>query len=192
MSSAAAGPEENGAKPRLPELVERHLGALRSYVQVTIGPALRTKERVSDIVQSAVRELLENPGNFEYRGEREFLLFLHRVADNKLANKRRHYEAEKRAGREVPVSAFEHYLLDGQPTPSDLAVSSEELERLRGALDELDEPDRQLFSLHKLLGLTMADIARERAEPETTLRSRMSRILATLSFRMGARQLPKA
>lgn len=190
---AHSTPPDDEGTPALPVLVERHLDALRSYVQVSIGPKLRTKEAVSDIVQSAVRELLTNSGRFDLRSVPQFLAYLRGVADHKIANKRRHYfEAAMRSAKEEPISAVAHGLFDPTRTPSELCVTAEEIDRLHAALDALEESDRELFSLHKLLGIPMAAIARERRCPESTVRSRIDRIMALLTFRLGGRVAPES
>ena len=176
-----------GSTARLHHLVAEHADTLRNYVEVRLDRGLRTKEAVSDVVQSAIRELLENPGTFTYQGEEAFRVFLHRVVDHKLANKRRHYGTLKRlTDREQVLSSVDQLapLSNSVPTPSEAAISSEELERLRSAIDFLSEEDRRLLSMHKILEIPMSAVAREVNKPETTVRSRMARIMAELSFRM--------
>ncbi len=191
VSPAGENPTGPGSADRaqLEALVTEHLPAMRSYVQLRLGKELRTRENVSDIVQSAVREILAHPGRFAYQGEDAFRRFLARVIDNKIKNKARTRVAIKRSGGgEELVSSFEHLSVasDGK-TPSQLAITTEELERLREAIDELDEEDRRLLSLSMTLQISMAEIARDLGQPETTVRSRMRRIMGHLAFSLGVR-----
>lgn len=186
MSQSPETPASDAHRADIGMLLTQHLDAMRSYVQVRLGKELRTHESVSDIVQSAAREILDDPGRFHYQGEDAFRAFLARVIDNKILNRLRKQRTLRRSGEKL-VSSFEHLALakESAPTPSEEAMSREEIEQLRATIDELDEEDRRLLSMHKILGISMADIARELELPETTVRSRMARILAHLAVRMG-------
>jgi len=185
LSSSSEHPSASGAPPpKLADLLARSLDSMHGYVQVTLGPELRTKEAVSDIVQSAVHDMLRDAERFEFRSDGELRVYLQRALDHKISNKRRHYATLKRSGAEVPVSVFEHLLTADRTTPSELVMSSEALERLRTAIDALGEDDRRLLSAHKILGLTVAEIARDWSVPATTLHSRIARIMATLAVRL--------
>ena len=182
--------EESARRELLHELVERHRPTLLTYVSFRLDPALRRREAVSDIVQSAMREVLANPGNFAYQGEPAFRAFLHRVIEHKIANKRRHWAAIKRSGATVETPEQ----LDALPlpsrtaepaTPSELVSDREEAERLHAAIDALDEDDRRLLTMRRFLDLPVEQIAAEVGLSPSTVRHHLGRIMALLSARMG-------
>ena len=53
----------------LERLLTEHLPALRAYVRARLGPKLAAHESASDVVQSVCRELLQEQGNLDYRGD---------------------------------------------------------------------------------------------------------------------------
>ena len=178
------------ARDVLQELVERHRPTLHTYVSFRMDPALRRREAVSDVVQSALREVLENPGNFTFQGEPAFRAFLHRVIEHKLANKRRHWEALKRSGDAVEpperVEDLSHARGPVDPvTPSEAIVEKEETERLHAAIDELCEEDRRLLTMRRFLDLPVESIAAEVGLSPSTVRHHLGRIMALLSARLG-------
>ena len=182
--------DESARRDLLHELVERHRPTLLTYVSFRLDPALRRREAVSDIVQSALREVLANPGNFSYQGEPAFRAFLHRVIEHKIANKKRHWEALKRSGASVETPEQ----LDDLPprsraaepaTPSELVCDREEAERLHAAIDALDEDDRRLLTMRRFLDLPVEQIAAEVGLSPSTVRHHLGRIMALLSARMG-------
>ena len=174
---------EPGGPAQLLSLIEEHEPALRAYVQLSLSPQLRDRESVSDVVQSAIRELLENPGAFRYQGDAQFRAWLHTVARNKILSKVRAYGALKRGG---PLRAGEEMpdRLDPGPTPSECAARSEELALLQDALDELSEEDGELIRMHRILGISIEAIARIQSVPSSTVGSRIARIMTVLAQRM--------
>jgi len=160
---------------------------LHTYVSYRLDRGLRQREPVSDIVQSALREVLANPGRFTYQGPGAFRAFLIRAVENKIANKRRYWEAEKRRGPHEAVSDLDHVRGNGAdaPTPSEVVLHQENLERLAAALDELSEEDRRLLTMRRFAGLSTEAIAAEVGLSASTVRHHLARIMTTLSQRLG-------
>ena len=175
----------------LDELVERHLSVLRYYVRLRAGPLLRSKEPVSDIVQSALREILSESSGFVYTGDAAFRRWIHRIATNKIISKNRyHLAAMRNAAREEALASRVWDVPqpgDSSPdhSPSRHAVHAEDLERLQAAFDELDEEDRQILSMRRIFDIPTAQIAEELGLAESTVRWRLSTIIARLASRMG-------
>lgn len=172
-------------RPSLAELVEEHRSAVETYVALRLDKRLRRREAVSDIVQSALREVLANPGNFEFQGVDAFRAFLYRAVEHKIANKRRYWEREKRGADEV--SWGDSRTADpGSPTPSEIAAERETLERLDAALAKLDEDDRKLLVMKRFAGLSTEAIAKELELSEATVRRRVGALMARLSREIGS------
>jgi len=139
---------------------------------------------VSDIVQSALTGVLQSPGQFTYQGPEAFRAFLIRAVENKIANKRRYWQAHKRDGVE-PVSD-----LDGRPdplahSPSDVLALRESALRMQGALEKLSEHERRLFTMRRIAQLPIRVIAEELQLAEHTVRRDLGRIMTKLSRDLG-------
>ncbi|MBK7878847.1 MAG: sigma-70 family RNA polymerase sigma factor [Planctomycetes bacterium] len=190
--SDAQDPDERTlTRAELDELVERHLDVLRYYVRLRAGPLVRARESIDDVVQSTVRELYEQRATVRYSGEAAFRRYLYTVATHKIISKNRHHQALRRSPER------EALLSDGlwdlpQPggsrpsrSPSAHAERSDELDRLRAAFDTLSEDDRQILAMRKVFDMPTREIATQLSIPESTVRWRLSVILAELASRMG-------
>lgn len=165
--------------------VVSHEPYLRAFVQVSLSPALRDKESVSDIVQSTIRQVLESPGTFTFRSEAELRGWLRQAAHHKILNRIRRGRTQKRAGEDAPADPEglpERH--DSSPGPVDHVVRSEELEALKTALDELPEEVAEAVRLHRILGLSLEAIAQLHGEPASTIGSRVQRGMVLLASRM--------
>lgn len=181
-------PTENpGPNEPLHELLATHLPRLRAFVRLKMDPSLRGKESVSDVVQSACRELLDPDGGFEYRGEQELRSWLYSAALHKVQEKLRFHHAAKRdVGREVSPksSAAEDMLLDcyaTRLTPSRHAIGSEQLERFEQAFDQLSEKHRDVILCSRILGLSHAEIGAKLGMKTGAVRALLFRALTRLS-----------
>jgi len=166
-------------------LVEKHLGPLRRYVRSRAGTFVRSKEPVSDIVQSVLREACARPE--AGRGDDgAFRAWLYTVAAHKIISKQRHHAAAQRSlGRQVPLSGSGHGWGVDEDSPSSRAEREEDLERLRSTLEELEAEDREVLVLRKIFGLPAAEIARQNGEAESTVRWRLRRAMTRLAGRLG-------
>jgi len=167
-------------QPELADLVEGHRATLHTYVSYRLDRSLRLKEPVSDIVQSAIREVLTNPGRFKFQGHEALRAFLIRAAENKIKNKRRHWDACKRSAAEEPFSDG-HGLARTTPSPTEVLVHRESMGRLEAALAKLTEEDRTLFTMHRMGGLSSATIAEELGLAPSTVRLRIGSIATALA-----------
>ena len=82
-------------------------------------------------MQSALREVLANPGRFTYQGPEAFRAFLIRAVEHKIANKRRYHDADKRRADHEAVSDLDGVRPrdPGGQTPSEAVQHQETLER---------------------------------------------------------------
>jgi RNA polymerase sigma factor (sigma-70 family) len=178
-------------RAELEQLIAHHLSVVRYYVRLRAGPLLRSREPISDIVQSALREMIEESSGFVYSGEAAFRRWIYRIATNKIISKNRYHLAALRdAAREESLESRVWDLPqpgDSRPghSPSGHAVHVEELERLQAAFDELEEEDRQILSMRRIFDLPARQIAEELGIAESTVRWRLSMIMAKLASRMS-------
>lgn len=172
-------------------LLEDHLAGLRAFVHLRLGRALRAKEESQDLVQSVCREVLADLPHFEPRAGASFRDWLFRLAENKIRDRWRHWQREKRnVAREVELDATE--IEDASVcadlanlcTPSRVAAGREELARLERAFCELPDDYREVIVLARLRGLTHAQIAEHLGRTELATRTLLSRALARLALAM--------
>lgn len=161
-------------------LLLRHLGALRAYVRLRSGPALRAREGTCDIVQSVCRDLLGRLDEFRYPGEAAFRAWLYVTAQRKIADKAEHWSAQKRdVERQVPLEDVYRTL----GSPSQAAMGREALLRLEAAFDTLSEDQREVILLSRVVGLSREEVAARLGRSEAGVRNLLSRALAELAER---------
>jgi RNA polymerase sigma-70 factor (ECF subfamily) len=168
-------------------LLVHHLPGVVAYLRLRMGALLRAKESASDLAQSLCREVLGDLSSFEYRGEAAFRHWLYARARHKLVDRHRHHVADKRdPAREVPVAAAEATsLLDGYGTvctPSRDLSAREAVERIERAFDALPEDHKEAITLHRMVGLSHAEIAAHMQRSEGAVRNLVYRGLAQLSL----------
>lgn len=184
--TAAAADGDRGA---IEQLLERMLPDLRAFVRLRAGPVVRRHDAQSDLVQSVCREILTHADRFEHASEDGFRRWLFTTAMRKLSNRRNHHLAVRRdVGRDVSGVDRDAALLDAYArvaTPSRHASVREELSRVEAAMETLDDEERAVIVLARIVGLSRAQIADELGLTEGAVRMRLHRALATLSVRLG-------
>ncbi len=175
-----------GDAAALDALLRRHLPDLMVFVRAKSGPRLRAQESCSDLVQTVCREALQSVEHYEWRGEGSFRRWLFTVAMNKLRNRADFHEAERRdAGRIVAGSDA----VDATPGgfgPSQHAIASEVSAKFEAGLDRLEEDQREVILMARVVGMSHAEIAAELGIAEGAVRTRLSRALARLATLMAA------
>ena len=168
------------------EVLRAYLPRLQRFVHLRLGAQLRAREDTLDIVQSTVRELLQQP-DFEWRGEIEFRAWLFQAALHKILEKQRFHGAEKRSpDREVqPATAAFGDAMADHASPSRIAGAREELQRLEAAIDKLTEPQREVLTLARIVGLPHAVIAERLGKSEVAVRQLLVRAMAAVGQALG-------
>ena len=192
--SESSRPLVTRAQRRDPEAVEalllRHLPGLQGWLRLRMGAQLRARETPEDLVQSVVREVLGDLGDFEWRGEAAFRHWLYVKAQRKLVDKARFIGAECRSpARERPADAgaSDGVLagLAGGDTPSRAAQSREDVARIERAFAELPADYQEAISLQRLCGMDYAEIAARMQRSEGAARNLVHRGLSRLALRLG-------
>lgn len=175
-----------GAERALDELLALHLPDLRAFVRLNADARIRHHESNSDVVQSVCREALQNADRFEYRDERGFKNWLYGAVLNKIRDRRRYWQAERRrpdrelSEREdgLPIDVCTAY---ARFTPSRIANGREELARVEAAFEHLSDSQRRILTLARIVGLSHAEIAAELDMNEGAVRVALHRALVKLS-----------
>lgn len=164
---AAAGDGNAGAVNRL---LDRHREALRRMVELRMDQALRRRVDASDIVQDVLIEANRRLTEYIANPAMPFHLWLRHIAkDRVIDTHRRHRVAGKRSlDREQPQAAagldrssldLIAQLRDPEMTPAAAATWHELERRFFGALDQLEEHDREVLLMRHFEQLSNQDVA---------------------------------
>lgn len=145
------------------------------------------RDRAEDFTQDLFLRLLRRAGN--YRPEGRLSTFIFRVATNLWID---HYRASRPLPRlysldqpmldETPAAAWSSR--DRGPDPVSAAIVDEEKERLRAALDALNEPHRLVLELAVYQELPYGEISDILNIPVGTVKSRMFNTVRALKDRL--------
>jgi RNA polymerase sigma-70 factor (ECF subfamily) len=157
--------EQAGAGDRLAfnRLFERHRYELRAMVALRLDRRLQGRLDASDVVQEAQLVALRRLPDFLERRPMAFHLWLRKTAYERLLNLRRDHAAARRSVvRDVPLPErsslqLARRLLVG-PSPSTAAVNRELAGRVRQALAQLPESDREILIMRYVEQLSNTEI----------------------------------
>jgi RNA polymerase sigma-70 factor (ECF subfamily) len=178
---------EAGDRTAFESLFGIHRAYLRQVVDIRMAGPLRVRVDPSDIVQEAQLEAFRRLDDYVKRKPMPFRLWLRRTAVEQLIMaQRRHLGADRRAvGREVPIpdhsslQLAEQFLASGS-SPSQRFTKSELARRMREALGELSEDDREILMLRNLESLTNQEAAQVLQIQPATASQRYGRALIRL------------
>lgn len=167
-------------------LFQRYRDRLRAALRKLIGPKYRvlmadSEDATHDAILSALRRLHQ----FEYRGEGSFLAWLLKGAEYEIVRRIRALETKKRSA-EGGVIGIDENVAEMIPakgaTPSQVHDETELAERIRVALQQLPDREREIIVLKRYLELGTEEICAEMGLPtEGAVRALLSRAQARLS-----------
>jgi RNA polymerase sigma-70 factor (ECF subfamily) len=177
-----------GRTAALEQLFAHFHDRLRQAVALRLDRRLSARVDASDVLQEAYLEAVRRLPDYLNRSGMPFYLWLRWIAGEQvLAFHRRHLGAEKRSvGREVaplPVESSAQFvvgLLGRGPSPSRALAAAELAERLRLALQRLDDDERELLLLRHFEQLTNREIAQLLQIGEAAANKRYIRALQKL------------
>src|SRR5437762_5858503 len=135
-------------------LLARHREPIRRMIDLRLDPAIVQRLDASDVVQDVLIEANRRLQDYLKAPSMPFHLWLRHIAkDHIIDAHRRHHQAQKRGvQREQPMhrpawaerSSLElaGQLMDQDLTPASAAIQEEMQQRLRAAIDQLDDDDR--------------------------------------------------
>lgn len=205
MAQAAPDPAETqrllhavraGDRAALDQLLEQHRAYLRSLVGLRLDPKLRARVDASDVVQEAQIEAVRRVDNYLQRPALPFHLWLRQIAyDRLLMMRRQHVGAARRAVEREAVLPDEssmqlaRLVLANGPTPSQELVQHELVARVRQALVELADDDREILLMRTLEGLSNQEVAQVLDLDPATASKRYGRALLRLRQLLRAQGL---
>ena len=178
------------------ELLARHRPRLRRMVALHLDRRLAARIDPSDVVQEALAEADQKLADYARRRPLPFYPWLRQLAwDHLIDLHRRHLHAGKRSvTREEPdvlrlpdesAAKLASRLVDLDSSPSASLVRRERCRRVRQALDELPERDREVLVLRHLEQLSTAEIAAVLGLREGAVKVRHLRALRRLRALLG-------
>jgi len=179
---------KEGDKVAFDELFKRHRARLRQAIAMRMDRRLAARVDASDILQEAHLEAFKRLPKYLEKQAMPFYLWLRWIAREKvLAFHRRHIGADKRAlDHEVafmPMDSsaqFASGLLGRSPSPSQELARAELAERLRMALSQLNQDERDLILWRHFERLTTREVAQLLQISEAAASKRYIRALERL------------
>lgn len=150
----------------LDRLFALHRACVRRMVELRLDPKLRQRVDPSDVVQEAQLEAARRMTGYLARPPMPFRLWLRQIAYDRLVMMmRQHMKAARRAmTRELPlpdrstVDLAERLLADVS-TPSQHLIRGELGRRVRQAMSQLSETDREILLMRNFEGLSNQEAA---------------------------------
>jgi RNA polymerase sigma-70 factor (ECF subfamily) len=185
--------EARHGQPAFDRLFTRHREALRMSVSLRFDPALRARLDPSDVVQDTQMEAFRRLPEYLERQPMPFHLWLRKMAHERLIMMRRkHLGAACRAvGSELPLPEqssvmLAKNLLANEQSPSHQVEAAELAQRVRLALSQLPDHDREILLMRTFEMLAYDDIACVLEIEPATARKRYGRALLRLHGLLAA------
>lgn len=174
-------------------LLEQHLPALRAFVHSKASRKLLARETISDLVQSACREVLKDLPHETLTSEEDFRRWLFLAVERKIIDHARFHDRAKRTAPGAPHSSGDPPALVAEDiatrsTPSQEAMAHEVRERIEIAMQELPPDQREVIRLSRLLGLSHSEIAERLERSPAAVRELLHRALARLDRMLEERE----
>jgi RNA polymerase sigma-70 factor (ECF subfamily) len=155
-----------GDQQAVEELFARHQAYLHRLVDLRLDAKLRSRLDSSDVVQEAHLEALNRLPTYLEHPVLPFRLWLRQIAIDRALKARRHHlrTARRAISKEVPLPehssmVLAQQLLAGGSTPSQELHRRELARRLRQAVAQLPESDRELVLMRHFEGLSNREVA---------------------------------
>ena len=179
--------EVRHGQPAFDRLFTRHRDALRTAVSLRFDPALRGRLDPSDVVQDTQLEAFRRLPEYLERQPMPFHLWLRKMAYERLIMMRRkHLGAACRAvGNELPLPEgssvmLAKNLLAHDQSPSGQVVAAELAQRVRLALSQLPDIDREILLMRTFEMMPYEEIACVLEIESAAARKRYGRALMRL------------
>jgi RNA polymerase sigma-70 factor (ECF subfamily) len=156
---------QTGDRQAFEQLFARHRPYLRQMVELRLDPKLRARVDPSDVVQEAHLEAYRRLPRYLAERPMPFRLWLRQIAHDRTLKAWRHHlgTARRAAGREVPLPersslVLARQLLAGGSTPSQSLDRRELAQRLRQAIAQLPQADREVILMRHFEGLSNPEV----------------------------------
>ena len=148
-------------------LLERAMPSVRRWARGRLPPAARADANTEDVVQDAVLRALPRISRFRHETVGGLQAYLRTIVMNRVRDLIR---KSRRHGTSIAID--DHPLPDDDPSPLELAMRRQNVDRFLAALQRLKPQDRQLIIWRIELGWSVDDMALRLGK--TTAATRMS------------------
>lgn len=156
-------------------LLERAAPAVRQWARGRLPAMARAEANTEDVVQDAVLRTLPRISRFRHDTVGSLQAFLRTVVMNRVRDLIR---KSKRHGTTLAMDA--EPLADDEPSPMELAIRQQNVERFLAALQQLAPADRQLIIWRIELGWNVDEIALQLGKTKAAARMGIRRALERL------------
>jgi len=165
-------------------LFQKYAPRLAVLIHCKLGPKLRDRLDVNDVLQEVFLAASQDLASFHYQKPGSFMSWLARIADHKIIDLARFEARQKRAGGErVPFRSTANpnglEPCDRQ-TPSRILRHKEELSLLVSKLENLPEAYRQVILMARVEMLPTEEIAKRLGKTKATVAVLLHRALRSL------------
>jgi RNA polymerase sigma-70 factor (ECF subfamily) len=156
-------------------LLERAVPAVRQWSRGRVPPIARAEANTEDVVQDAVLRVLPRISRFRHETVGGLQAYLRTVVMNRVRDLIR---KSKRHGTVVAVDA--EPLVDDEPSPLELAMRRQNVDRFLAALQRLSPSERQLIVWRIELGWSVDEIAARQGKTKAAARMAIRRAIERL------------
>jgi len=159
------------------------LGSVQDRVFSVCQRMLRNRDDAIEVAQDTMVKAIQNLESFE--GDAKFSTWITRIAMNQSVSRLRRMRIRQTSSLDQNCSGsknnddsltLRHFLTDSREQSPDQRVETEEaIERLREAMNQLDESSRSMLVLRDLEGMDYAQMAEVLEIPIGTVKSRLFR-----------------
>jgi len=187
-----------GDQAALATLFAAHEPALRRMVDFRLDPRLKGRVSPSDVLQETYLDALGRLRHFAEKPEMPFFVWLRLLANQRLVDVHRHHlGAQMRSvGQEVSLDrpgwagassmCLAAHLVGDFASPSSAFQQAELLERVEGAIEDLDPMDREVLALRHFEELSNSDVAQVLGIEKSAASKRYLRALERLKSSLAA------
>jgi RNA polymerase sigma-70 factor (ECF subfamily) len=186
----------SGDRDARDRLFARAADRLLLFVRLRLGPALRPRLEPSDVLQEVFAHAHRDFGHFDPATgsdpDRNFVHWLCALAENRIRDLAAFHRARRRdPAREArDVTVVLRDLQRSGHGPATSMVRREERDRLSGAIEALQDPDREVLLLRFFEGLPVDAIADRTGQSPSSVRRAIGRATVQLGKRLGAEVQP--
>jgi RNA polymerase sigma-70 factor (ECF subfamily) len=148
-----------GDRNALERLVERHRPALRRWAAGRLPRWARDRVDTDDLVQDTLMQTVKKIEAFEPRHNGALQAYLRQALQNRLRDEIRHQR------RSPKRAELDDATVVDEPSPLEMAVGQENLERYEAALTRLSDGDRELIVLRIEMGASYEELATAMGKP---------------------------
>lgn len=181
-----------GDRSALDSIFSRYRDRLTLMVQLRLDRRLQGRIDPSDVLQDAFLDVIRNLPGYLADPRAPLFIWLRYVVGMRLKALHRHHLGTKQRDAKLEVSIYQGplpeansaalaaQLLGNLTSPSEVAVRAEQMLRLQGTLNSMDEIDREILALRHFEGLSRSEAAQELGIEEAAASKRYLRALQRL------------